>query len=1124
MEPTAARYDHLLRAAPLHGWAARWIGVGLLCILPLLLNLLGFDFSLSQRQNPEAPSVVLFLEFWSWNSLAAGVCIGGLALAKYRLTRNATPVLICLALFLAGCLDAAHNESGPWSLATPDQGLAAAWPICRLGGLFLILTAVLARLFAGRGAPLGARSAGLMLVVFLIAAVLATRCILTGANFGLLSARTQILLGLAGYAVLALGPIRWLYRRQPSGLLAGLWVSMLPQAAAQVSMYFGLPQFFGNSYCISHYQEYLAHLLPLVGLVLDYIRATRELRRSADRVERETTDRRKAEMALRDVEALYQSLVNTLQIRVFQKDRDGRFLFVNHHFCQTLGATAESIIGKSDRELFPPHLADKYHRDDERVLAEGICMDDVEEHHRPGGTTEFVQILKAPLHDEQGRVIGVQGLYWDVTARSLADLHRKRSDARIRRLVDSNIVGVFITDFSGVVQEANDAFLQLVGSTQDDLANGQIRWDRMTPPEYHALDVQAMETLTKTGTCAPWEKEFIRPDGSRVPVLIGVALFEMGADDCICLVIDLTLQKSAELELKAARDSADAANRAKSMFLANMSHEIRTPMNAIMGMTDLVLESSLTREQQEQLEIVRQSSAALLGVINDILDFSKIEAGKLELESLTFSVRELVLSTKNAFQVQAYKKGLDLTAEVARDVPPAVVGDPDRLRQVLVNLLANAIKFTSMGSVSIRVSSVTKPNEAGQPRLCQVKVAVTDTGIGIPPDKQQRVFEAFEQVDSSMTRRYGGTGLGLTISNQIVRLMGGSFALESQLGAGSTFTFTILVPIATTDMGTQRPAAPVSALSKLHGNVLLVEDSPFNQQLAMALLKSWGLTVRLCDNGEDALHAVRAQAFDLILMDVQLPGMDGMEATGLIRADEHSTNRARTPIIALTAQALPGDREKCLTAGMDEFLPKPYKAADLWAAVSNIIARKLNSGNNLPKDETVGRAKGFELRAGGSAPAAESAGKLAARGWNPETAIDAVGGDRQLLGDVMRVFINEGPRLLVQLEQAIEAGDPAGTHRVAHSVRSVVRTFGAKSLEAPIARLESHGELSASGTPSMPAAAIAAARRDAGMIRQGIEALRLTLERELDGNLDALFPAKPSVSAESPALPGDVHV
>ena len=384
-------------------------------------------------------------------------------------------------------------------------------------------------------------------------------------------------------------------------------------------------------------------------------------------------------------------------------------------------------------------------------------------------------------------------------------------------------------------------------------------------------------------------------------------------------------RKRAQKDLRKAKDAAEAASRAKSQFLANMSHEIRTPMTGVLGMLDLVLDTELNAEQKDQLQIARSSAHSLLFLLNEILDFSKIEAGRLELVPVVFPVRQCVEEVVRTLAVQAQQKRLYLTCDIDAGVPEVMAGDQVRLRQVLLNLAGNAVKFTESGGVSIRVCL---EGEAGDEVMVHVQVA--DTGIGIPLEKQALIFDPFRQVDDSLTRRHGGTGLGLTISARIVELMGGRIWVESEMGKGSTFHFVVRLSLPGSGAAVEPCRDLLNAGRALQAaqqwgrplRVLLAEDNVVNRKLITSLLHKQGVSVEVAENGREAVRACERDAFDLVLMDVQMPDMDGLAATAAIRCAERGTGR-HVPILAMTACAMKGDRDECMKAGMDDYLVKP---------------------------------------------------------------------------------------------------------------------------------------------------------------------------------------------------------
>jgi PAS domain S-box-containing protein len=496
-----------------------------------------------------------------------------------------------------------------------------------------------------------------------------------------------------------------------------------------------------------------------------------------------------------------------------------------------------------------------------------------------------------------------------------------------RALVKNSSDGVFLIDRKGEIIYASPSTIRLLGYPVSQV-EGRSFLDIVHPDDYESTRECYIMTLKHPGKPVPgvFRLRHARGGWRYIEVLAMNRFHDPSVDATVLNYRDITYRKQVEAQLNAAKVAAESANRAKSEFLANMSHEIRTPINGILGMTQLAIEADSPVQQREYLELVRTSGEALLALINNVLDLSKIEAGRLELERISFELETLVQQTVTSMAWQAHEKSISLTTRVHAGVPSVVLGDPSRLRQVLVNLLANALKFTDRGHVAIEVFV-----EATVGADIALHFTVEDTGIGIPLDKQQLIFESFTQADGSTSRKYGGSGLGLAVCVRMVELMDGHIWVESRPGHGSAFHFTAVfgaAPEPAADAPARAGAVTVRPL-----RVLLTEDNPVNRLLAVKLLEKDGHHVTTAVDGREALERLAGAAFDVVLMDVQMPELNGFETTAMIRAAERGTARHQF-IVAMTAHALASDRERCLEAGMDSYVSKPISQATLTAVLA----------------------------------------------------------------------------------------------------------------------------------------------------------------------------------------------
>ncbi len=521
------------------------------------------------------------------------------------------------------------------------------------------------------------------------------------------------------------------------------------------------------------------------------------------------------------------------------------------------------------------------------------------------------------------------------------------SEERFRKLVENSTDALALISPSGVVLDAGSSVERVLGFRPEDLI-GRNAFDMVHPDDLDQTRSVLIQASQRPRVPVRHECRSRTAQGEWIAVEAFVTnlIDEPSVGAIVINFRDVSERRRAEENLLRAMAAAEAANRAKTEFLANMSHEIRTPMNGVLGMTNLLMSTTLSDEQREYASLAKISADSLLTLIDEILDFSKVEAGKLVLEPIEFRLKECVELAVKLQALRAKEKGLGLSCEISPQVPDDVVGDPNRLRQIITNLISNAIKFTERGEVKFRAYAESIAKDSAR-----IHFEIQDTGIGIPEDKQKSIFEPFSQADGSTARRFGGTGLGLTICSRLVEKMSGRIWVESRLGLGSTFHFTV-------EIGLHQQPARISAdsqsLAQLAnaaycgsgGNpirnyrVLLVEDNAINQRLALRLLEKHGHFVDVAADGRTAIAAFTSASYDVVLMDVQMPNMDGLEATALIRNMEQGTGR-RVPVIAMTAHAMQSDREQCFAAGMDAYLSKPVDAYELLDAIQSICGPAL---------------------------------------------------------------------------------------------------------------------------------------------------------------------------------------
>jgi PAS domain S-box-containing protein len=657
-----------------------------------------------------------------------------------------------------------------------------------------------------------------------------------------------------------------------------------------------------------------------------------------------------------DLEALTARVVNLMSEREFGRraldnqkfaldqhaivsitDLHGNITYANEKFCELSGYSRAELLGSNHRIVSSGHHPAAMFEDLWHTITQGkVWRGEIRNRKKQGGYY-WVDATVVPLLDANGLPEQYIAIRTDISQRKAFEAQLAEQLNFVEVLLDATPTAIYLKDTNGRYLRFNRAFENLfgiergawIGKNVFDLVPGEAAtlMHNKDMELFASGDVQTYEaqfTNRKTGQVRDglyWKAPLTSADG-QVTSLVGT-------------ILDITEKNLFEQELRDAKRTADAASQAKSDFLANMSHEIRTPMNGVIGMTDLALDTELNQTQREYLSIVKNSAQTLMVILNDILDFSKIEAGKLNIESIEFGLLSTINETLKALTARAEKKGLTLQRHMASNLPAMVRGDPVRIHQVLTNLCDNAIKFTASGHVLVGLQAKNLPDG-----VVELHFRVQDTGIGIPADKQSGIFAAFSQADSSTTRKFGGTGLGLTICARLVALMGGRIWVESTPGQGSTFHFTVHVQAIAPVVASVSQAnaalkdATTPTANSLH--ILLVEDHPINQMLATTLLTKWGHKVELAQNGQEGVDKFATQAWDLVLMDMQMPVMGGLEATRIIRASERDGQH--TPIIAMTANAMEADRQACMEAGMDDYLAKPFNAKALQALLERHTA------------------------------------------------------------------------------------------------------------------------------------------------------------------------------------------
>ncbi|MEI6034848.1 MAG: CHASE domain-containing protein [Verrucomicrobiae bacterium] len=685
------------------------------------------------------------------------------------------------------------------------------------------------------------------------------------------------------------------------------------------------------------------------------------------------------------------------------------------------------------------------------------------QHRLADGSLRDVEVAKSRI--AFGKRIILHSIIHDITERKRAE----ESVLKISTAMEQSPISIVITDIEGAIEYVNPKFTQVTGYTMSEVKGKNPRILNSGAPPAHGYKELWKTILSgevwrgvfhnrkKNGELF-WEQASISPIKNAKGVVTGFVALKEDLTESRRLVAELQ-EANRKLEAATTRANeqaawAEQANAAKSEFLANMSHEIRTPMNGVIGMTGLLLDTELNDEQRQYAETVYASGESLLHLLNDILDISKIEAGKLELEAVDFNLADMLADISDMLALRAKEKGLAFLCSADPDVPERLCGDPGRLRQVLLNLAGNAVKFTRQGEIAVRATLLSVANST-----VVVRFSVRDTGIGIPADKQEALFQKFTQVDSSTARHYGGTGLGLAIAKQLAQLMGGEIGVTSAPGQGSEFWFTARLATPSGLMpAPQQPATLQNPPSFGMARILVAEDNITNQQVTVGILRKLGLRADVAANGIEAIQALNTFPYDLVLMDVQMPDLDGFAATREIRKLEMENQKSeiedpgsaagqaapppsipRIPIIAMTAHALQGDREKCLAAGMDDYIPKPVM-------VEALVAVLKKWGKFVGGDPVAGEPK----------PARAPQAKLPI--FDRPAFLERVMGDEDLAQLVLEGFLADLPGQILMLKSCAAAGDAYEVELCAHKIKGACGAVSGVALSALAAELEQAGK------------------------------------------------------------------
>ena len=1024
------------------------VGLVIACLLPAVLMAVGVDFGttcgpdeVARAQSHVRGSYTHTLLEWSAVCAAAFVAI--LAFSQYRMTNEPSLPVIGMAMLGAGCMDAFHTLAAD-GLIRPgvenERFIPFTWALCRLYNALVLAFGVGMFAFRRSDNDRNEHQPQMWLIVaaFSIPAWFAIQLSVAAGSLPVTQFPDAVIK--RPYDLLALLPLlacglviipRYL-RRHPTVFSIALLLSIIPQAATQLYMAFGSDALHDSAFNIGHAMKVVGYTIPLIGLILQHNRTFDELVTTREELSGAVLKVWQNDHRRQQAVAALQRSEERLELATLGSN-DGLWDWDISTNRVHYSLRFKELLGYSDADF--PNVYESWesalHPDDKKST-----LDSLQQHLENGtpydvecrlknsdGNYRWFRTRGRAVREADGKPFRMAGSLTDIHAQKEVEEALRLSEERFQLAVLGSNDGIW--DWPDMTRDEewwSPRFYDLLGYNFNEIPASYSTFLGLLHPDDRDNTLRRAEAHLKGE--APFDVEYrlraksgeyrwFQARGQIVRDPVGDRHRMAGS------ITDIANRKENEKALRMAKENAEAATQAKADFLANMSHEIRTPLNGVIGMTELLWETELSLGQMELVNDIRSSADSLLKIINNILDISKIEAGRLELEETGFDLIATIEDTVRPLQYHTQDTAVRLGWTVDDDVPRFIVGDPVRLRQVLLNLIGNAVKFTESGSVDVRVSTVTSASEP----LLQFEVA--DTGIGIPPEKQREIFERFQQVDSSTTREYGGTGLGLAITAELVRLMGGAIRVHSIPRNGSTFTFNVALKVCEDDdpvTRESRAGSPFARGERQALRVLLVDDTRLNRKYGSHVLRLAGHTVTLANNGLEAIEQVRQSEFDVVLMDIQMPGIDGYETTARIRSWQQENDR-HFPIIAMTAHAMPDVKDKCLASGMDGYISKPVKPRQLLETIDSILGVRPMNGTNATLTHE---------------PQAAIPPGMAA-------ALNNVDGDVEFLRDLAEIYDEQAPELLEAIDAAIRSGDWESLERNAHSLKGASGTLGSQS-------------------------------------------------------------------------------